>query len=89
LDRASCWPRSRFSARGPGWPACPRRAGNGESSPVTGAYDADAAPPFGLFGGLIETINRMRASKMKIKNRIKNTIKIRITIKMKMTNRSD
>ena len=26
---------------------------------------------------------------MKIKNRIKNTIKIRITIKMKMTNRSD
>jgi len=22
LDRASCWPRSRFSARGPGWPAC-------------------------------------------------------------------
>ena len=20
------WPRSRFSARGPGWPACPRRA---------------------------------------------------------------
>ena len=85
MDRASSWPRSRFSARGPGWPACPRRAGNGESSPVTGAYDADAAPPFGLLGGLIETINRMRASKMKIKN----TIKIRITIKMKMTNRSD
>ena len=25
---ASCWPCSRFSARGPGWPACPQRAGN-------------------------------------------------------------
>ena len=25
-DRASVLPRSRFSARGPGWPACPRRA---------------------------------------------------------------
>jgi hypothetical protein len=58
-------------------------------SPRTGAYDADAALPFGPFGGLIETIKRMRASKMKIKNRTKNTIKIRMTIKMKMTDRSD
>ena len=26
FHRASVWPRSRFSARGPGWPACPRGA---------------------------------------------------------------
>jgi hypothetical protein len=50
-------------------------------SPRTGAYDADAALPFGPFGGLIETIKRMRGTK--------NTIKIRMTIKMKMTDRSD
>jgi hypothetical protein len=29
IRRVSDWPRSRFSARGPGWPACPQRAKRG------------------------------------------------------------